>query len=143
MSALAATIAIGCSTPAPPAPATTTDAAPVDAPSDTPAIDTGTEAAGDCACVAGHPNAVCPDGSPQPYLGQACDLTGSCFDLWAPCPTADAGPAPPPCSLHECGVPDAQAYVCAGGWIAGPLCGRDAKGFCGWTVTTCGDAGGE
>jgi hypothetical protein len=43
-----------------------------------------------------------------------------------------------PCTDAECGVaPKVLTQLCSDGSTAGPECGRDPSGTCGWTITTC------
>ena len=42
------------------------------------------------------------------------------------------------CTEDECGpAPGMPAVECADGSFAGPVCGRDAAGNCGWNITSC------
>ncbi|MFI5296686.1 MAG: hypothetical protein ACHREM_01195 [Polyangiales bacterium] len=95
-----------------------------------------------CSCVAGHPAALCPDGSLQPYLGHACQPDGSCGYYWGPCPEADGGVEPALCMPSECGsLPGGSNPLCGLGPVAGPLCVRRSSGVCEWISTDCPDAG--
>lgn len=54
------------------------------------------------------------------------------------CPTCSCNPGPVACTEKECGPGiKAPTRICEDGSTAGPVCGRDAIGKCGWSVTSC------
>jgi hypothetical protein len=68
--------------------------------------------------------------------GYHCELT-PIMCITTPCdPIAQC--VADPCTDAECGVaPKILTQLCPDGSSAGPECGRNSSGVCGWTITTC------
>jgi hypothetical protein len=93
-------------------------------------------------CDSSSGTAQCVPETTDACSGMRCASGYHCESIQVQCFTTPCDPiaqcVADPCTNAECGVaPMSPTYLCADGTTAGPVCGRNSSGVCGWTITTC------